>query len=91
LSGLAVGTMLLRNALVTTALAVSDNAAGDFVDAADAGLGFSSLVPFVVTKKTGATTYVRMHYATTDAPINAQIKWHVAWRALSADGAVAAA
>lgn len=90
LSGLAVGTMVFRDALVAVALSLADNAAGAFTDAKATGGSSTSLVPFKVTKKTAATTYVRMHYATTDAPINAQITWHVAWRPLSSDGAVVA-
>ena len=90
LSNLAAGTMVYRSGLAASAIAVSDNAAGDVIDCADAGKD-QVHVPFIVTKKTGVATHVRTNYDTTDNPCSGQITWTCYWRALSSDGAVVAA
>lgn len=90
LTNLAVGTMVFRDALAATALTLADNAAGAVTDCNDAGAS-DPLVGFFVTKKTGAATYIRHAYSTTDAPIdNTTITWTVYWRPISSDGALAA-
>lgn len=88
LSGLAVGTMLVKNGLAAVNLGLHDNATGVVGEPAASGKDFSE---FAVTKKNGATTQIRMTYTSTDAPANAVLTWYLAYRKLSADGALVAA
>lgn len=69
LSGLAVGTFMVKDAVKTTAVAVADNVAGAITEGSTSKI----FEEFFITQKTGANTYMRLTYATTDAPINAQI------------------
>jgi len=77
LSGLAVDTFFLKDAVASSALSLADNAAVKVTEPVADKNAFS---PFFVTQKTGVDTFIRFTYSTTDAPINAQIEWHVNWR-----------
>ena len=78
LSGMAVGTMLIKNAAKSETIGIADNAAGVVVEGASLTKAYST---FVVSQKTGgANTYVRFTYTTSDAPIAAQIEWHCRYR-----------
>ena len=89
LSGLAVGTMMIKEGLVAVVLTVLDNATQDFEEPAAAG--DPAFQPFIVTKKTAVATHIDYSYATTDAPTSGALKWKVQWEPLSDDGALAAA
>jgi hypothetical protein len=67
LSGMAVGTAFIKNATATTTMAVADNAVGAVTEASSAKFFY----PAIVTQKTGANTYIRFTYTTTDAPADA--------------------
>lgn len=69
LSGMAVGTFMVKDATVGTVLKVSDNVAGVVTE----GSSTKIFDQFFITQKTGANTYLRLTYTTTDAPINAEI------------------
>jgi len=69
LSALAVGTFMVKNAINTTALAIADNVAGVVTE----GSVTKIFDQFFITQKTGANTYMRLTYTTTDAPIDAVI------------------
>jgi len=85
LSGLAVGTFLVKDAIKTTAVAIADNATGVVSEAS----GNKPFTGFFVTQKTGANTYLRLTYTTTDAPINAQITVYCDYIALGSATLVA--
>lgn len=86
LSGMAVGTTVLRTGGGTMGLSVLNNATGAIQD------GTSLLFTQTgIIKKSGAVTQVRMVYTSTDAPANAAITWYAEYLPLSTDGALAAA
>lgn len=76
LSGMAVGTIFVKNADASVVVAVADNAAGKVTEP-PANRAF---FPFIVTQKTGANTYIRFNYTTTDAPANATATIYVEYR-----------
>ena len=84
LSGLAVGTLISKTALVAVALTLDDNAAAKITEPASAGQGLLS--SFIVVKKTVAVTTVDYRYTTTDAPADAEITFGALWEPLSTDG-----
>lgn len=86
LSSAPVGSIIARTGLVASALTLKSAAAGAFQDAASAGNGV--LTPFIVTKKSGATTTIDFRYTTTNAPSTGAIQWFLVWQARSADAAV---
>ena len=88
LSDLAVGTMFVKNAAAASALAVADNVAGALTETA-AGVG--PFQPFVITKKTGATTKVRLTYTTAGDAQDATFTITAVYIPLSSDGALVAA
>jgi hypothetical protein len=63
LSGMAVGTLFGKTTTAATTMSIANNAAGALIEA--------NWDPFVVNQKTGANTYLRFTYTTTDAPIAA--------------------
>jgi len=71
LSGLAVGTFFVKDGAVANDFSVCDNVAGAICEPASGNRAFA---PFLLTQKTGANTFVRFTYTTTDAPINAQLR-----------------
>lgn len=81
-----VGSILMRTGLVASALTLKSNAAGAFQDGQ--AVGADTFTPFVVVKKTGATTTIDYRYTTTDAPSSGAIQWFIVWQPLSADAAV---
>jgi len=86
LSGMAVGTFLIRQDDATNAIAVANNATGVVTESASIAKSYK---PFLVTAKTGADTGIVFNYTTTDAPINAQIKVDVVY-AIIDNGAITA-
>lgn len=81
-----VGSIISRSGLVASALTLQSNAAGAFIDAASAGNDVYT--PFVVVKKTGATTTIDFRYTTTNAPSSGVIRWYAVYESISADGAL---
>ena len=71
LSGCAVGTFIVKSEKNDMTWAKADNVAGAIVEPTYEGSELFSY--FTITQKTGANTYVRFTYTTTDAPINAKI------------------
>jgi len=71
LSGMAIGTYFAKTLIATSAFTVHDNSQVRMTESA------GSKVPqaFTITAKTGVTNYLRFNYATTDAPINAQVRF----------------
>jgi hypothetical protein len=77
LSGMAVGTLLVKNAAATDTISIANNATGVVTEAATLSKAFE---PFFITQKTGANTYIRWTYTTSDTPIDAKIFWHIRYR-----------
>ena len=77
LSGMGVGTLLVKNALAASTIGIADNVAGALTEGASLSKAFA---PFFITQKTGANTYIRWTYTTTDSPIAGTIFWHVKYR-----------
>lgn len=86
LSGLAVGTTIVKKGLAAAALVLLDNAAGRVSEPTTLETLYFS--PFVVMKKTAATTDIEYSYATTDAPTSGVIQHFLRWVPLSANGNV---
>lgn len=86
LSAAPVGSIVSRSGLVTAALTLQSNAAGALLDAASAGN--DAFTPFVVVKKTGATTTIDFRYTTTNAPSSGVIRWYAVYESISGDGAL---
>lgn len=88
LSGLAVGTTVVKKGLATAALTLLDNAAGRVSEPTTLETPYFS--PFVVMKKTGALTQIEYSYATTDTPTSGAIQHFLRFLPLSADANVIA-
>lgn len=86
LSGLAVGTLVSKTALLAVALTLDSNAVGAITEPASAGQELLS--PFIVVKKTGAVTTIDYRYTSSDTPTSGAIEWHALWEPLSSDGAL---
>ena len=87
LSSLGVGSLVLKDALTAAALVAKDVAAGYFEETTPAGQ--FSFTPFIIGKKTGATTTVDFTYSTTNTPSSGAILWHALWHPLTANGNLA--
>lgn len=88
LSGLAVGTTVVKKGLAAAALTLLDNAAGRVSEPTTLETTYFS--PFVVMKKTGANTDIEYSYATTDTPTSGVIQHFLVWLPISRDAAVTA-
>jgi len=77
LSAMAVGTIFYKNAAASVTMAIGNNAAWAMEEAAT---GVKAFMPFMITQKTWANTYIRFNYTTTDAPINATLRISVRYR-----------
>lgn len=88
LSGLAVGTTVLKKGLAAAALTLLDNAAGRVSEPTT--LETMTYSPFVVMKKTAANTDIEYQYATTDAPTSGVLQHFLVWLPNSSDAAVVA-
>ncbi len=86
LSGLAVGTTVVKKGLAAAAAALLDNAAGRVSEPTTLETLYFS--PFVAMKKTGATTQIEYEYATTDTPTSGAVTFYCSWVPISADGRV---
>lgn len=86
LSGLAVGTTIVKKGLAAAALTLLDNAAGRVSEPTTLETPYFS--PFVVMKKTGANTDIEYGYATTDTPTSGAIQHFLHWLPKSPDANV---
>ncbi len=85
LSGFNVGAFLIKDEIAATLLTVVNNDQCRSTEASS-NKQFQS---FTVTQKTGTDTFIRLRYTTTDAPINAQIEWHIIWKPVNGGTLVA--
>lgn len=86
LSGLPVGTWFAKNAAAASTMAVNSAAAGALTEAATNKF----FDQFVVTQKTGADTFIRLTYATTDEPIAATLTICAEYQAVCASSTLTA-
>ena len=84
LSGLAVGTTIVKKDVVANAVTLLDNAAGRVSEPTTLETPFFS--PFVVMKKTGALTQIEYSYATTDTPTTGAMTFYARFIPISQDG-----
>jgi len=77
IGGMGVGTFFSKEGVATVTMTVIDPVAGSVVEPATDKKAFT---PFIVTQKTGANTYVRFTYTTTDTPIAAVLSMHIEYR-----------
>lgn len=88
LSGLAVGTTLVKKGLAAAAVTLLDNAAGRVSEPTTLETTFFS--PFVAMKKTAALTQIEYLYTTTDTPTSGSIQFFVRFLPVSTDGTISA-
>lgn len=85
LSGMTVGGIIYKNAVATSVLQLADANVGNIAEGAQA----LSFYRFMAVQKSGANTYIRFTYSTTDAPSNAQMTFYVEYRPLGTGTLVA--
>lgn len=88
LSAKVAGSVIVKKGLVGAALVLLDNVAGVVSEPTTLETPYFS--PFVITKKTAATTQIEYTYTTTDAPTSGVIQHFVEYRPISADGSLVA-
>jgi len=77
LSGMAVGTFFTKEAVKTETMTVINNAT---ISVTEPATNKKTFTPFIVTQKTGADTFIRFNYTTSDAPANAVFTVYVEYR-----------
>jgi len=70
LSGFNVGAFFIKDEAIASILTVINNDQANVVESSTN----KASQPFITIQKTGTDTFIRFNYATTDAPINAQLK-----------------
>lgn len=88
LSGIKAGSLIVKKGLVGAALSKLDNVAGVISEPTTLETPYFS--PFVMVKKTAATTDIEYVYTTTDTPTSGAIKFSVKWLPLTSDANVIA-
>ena len=73
LSGLPVGTLFTKDKVAAETYSVNDATDGALLETLDTRFVGR---PFIVTQKNGANTYIRLHYTTTDNPVDFDIEVH---------------
>ncbi len=86
LSAVAAGSTIVKKGVAATALTLLDNAAGRVSEPSILETLYFS--PFVVMKKTAATTNIEFLYTTTDTPTSGVIQFFLRWVPLSADAQI---
>lgn len=86
LSGIVAGSVIVKKGLAGAALTLLNNSAGRVSEPTTLETPYFS--PFVVTKKTAATTDIEFVYTTTDTPTSGVIQFFVGWTPVSADGRI---
>ncbi len=84
ISAVKAGSVIMKKGVVATAISKVDNVAGAILEPTTLETPLFSQV--MVTKKTGATTDIEYHYATTDTPTNGAMTHFVYYMPISADG-----
>lgn len=74
-----VGAVVEKTAAVASVAAFASGAAGALTEGSTPIIDFQ----FVITQKNGATTKVQWKYTTTDAPINATMKFFVEFESIN--------
>jgi hypothetical protein len=86
LSAAKSGSTLVKKGLAGAAVALLNNSAGRVSEPTTLETLFFS--PFVVMKKTAATTDIEFVYSTTDAPTSGALDFFLRWNPLSSDADV---
>lgn len=86
LSAIKAGSVIYKKGLAAAALTKLDNAAGVVSEPTTLETLYYS--PFVVVKKTGATTNIEYVYTTTDTPTIGAIQFFLRWLPISTDAQV---
>lgn len=88
-TGGTAGTIIVKRGLIASTLLRLSSNAGNFDEAATAGVDIFS--PLFLVEDFGSTlpTTVGYNYATTNTPGSGVIEWHALWRPLSSDGNLA--
>lgn len=86
LSGCAVGTIVAKHGLAAVTWGKLDNAAGSSLEGAAAGPVWCETI---LTQKTGANTYLRLTYTTSDEPIACTVTVYCSYVPLGAGSLVA--
>lgn len=84
LSAAKAGSVITKAGLAAAALTLINNSAGRVNEPTTLETPYFS--PFVVTKKTAATTDIEFVYTTTDTPTSGVIQFFVRWLPISIDG-----
>ncbi len=84
ISAVKAGSMIMKKGVVATAISKVDNVAGAILEPTTLETPLFSQV--MVMKKTGATTDIEYHYATTDTPTTGAMQHFCYFMPLSADG-----
>lgn len=88
LSAVKAGSTIVKKGLAAAALTLLDNSAGRVSEPTTLETTFFS--PFVIMKKTAATTDIEFVYTTTDTPTSGIIQFFAVWLPVSADAALVA-
>jgi hypothetical protein len=86
MSGFTAGSFMVKNAVAGTALAASNNNVGAITE----GSTVKIFDEFFITQKSGANTYVRFTYTSTDTPVDATITVYADYIAIGSGTLVAA-
>lgn len=89
ISAVKSGSVIVKKGLAAAALTLLDNAAGRVSEPTTLETTYFS--PFVVLKKTAATTDIEFNYTTTDTPTSGVIQFYARWLPISADANLIAA
>ncbi len=85
ISAAPVGSMIIKNVLVATAVTLKSSSAGAILEPSTVNQDIFS--PIMLTQKTaGVETDIEYHYATTDAPTSGAITMYAGFIPVSVDG-----
>lgn len=86
LTGIAVGSTIVKKGLAAVALTKLDNAAG--VVSEPTTLETLYFSPFVVMQKTGAATNIEYNYTTSDTPTTGAMQFFIQWLPVSSGSTI---
>lgn len=78
LSGVALNSMVFRNAAKDTALVLIDRADGVVLDGLE---GSDWLAQFIAASQTGTSTYIRFNFTSDTGGYSFAIRWELRWQA----------
>ena len=87
LSSKKAGSVIVKKDLASAAVVLLDNATGVISEPTTLETTFFS--PFVMVKKTGATTNIEYVYTTTEQPTSGSMDFYVRWLPVSKEGNIA--